>query len=115
MNLFRLLGYVFLIGGLISVEWKQFEARQIIMSPVVEQWHQMSDGQSYDRVYVRDAVEKAAEEVWNKTAPWFFGPALIMLIGGVLLDIGARRKRDRKQQPNKPLQPRATAPSVSTN
>ncbi len=82
---------------------KQLDERDVIMEPAAELLHQMSAGQSYSPEYVRDAVEKADEEVWDRTATWFFKPAFVMVAGAILIDIGARRKRI-------PEQPKNTAP-----
>ncbi|HXD01647.1 MAG TPA: hypothetical protein VN048_20085 [Verrucomicrobiae bacterium] len=90
-------GYVFVFGGLLSVQLKQFDARPVIAESVSERFHQMSEGQSYGPGYVRDAINKAGGEIWEKTAPWFMKPALVMVVGAVLIDIGARRKKSYEQ------------------
>jgi hypothetical protein len=99
MNMLRLLGYILLVLGLLSVEWKQFDARRIIYTTTIDQLQQMSQQQSFTQDDVRLAMVNSASTVWDRTAPWFIMPALIMFIGGVLLDIGWRR-RVRGKQPN---------------
>jgi hypothetical protein len=94
-----ILGYILLFGGLLSVARKQLDERDVIMEPAAERIHQMSEGQSYNPEYVRDAAEKADEEVWDRTATWFFRPAFVMVAGAVLIDIGTRRKRSHEQLP----------------
>jgi hypothetical protein len=89
-------GYLLVFGGLLSVEWKQLDARTVIMASVVERVHQMSVGQAYNPGYVRDAIERAGEEIWERTAPWFLTPAWAIAGGAILIDIGARRKQPPK-------------------
>jgi hypothetical protein len=101
MRIFRLLsyilGYILLIGGFVSMNLKTFAGREITMGVVVEQWQRMPQEQSYTREYVRDTVEKAASTTWRRTAPPILNRAWIMIVGGILIDIGARRKRTREQ------------------
>jgi hypothetical protein len=102
MNHIRLvcyiLGYIFVFFGLLLVWWKQFDERDVIMASVAERFQQMSDGQTYDIGNVETAVEKASREVWDKTAGWLFYPVWVMIVGAILIDIGARRKRPQKAE-----------------
>jgi hypothetical protein len=84
-----ILGYILVFGGFFSVERKQWDAREVIAEAVNDQISAQH----------ANAAFGAAREVWDNTAPWFIKPALVMVSGAILIDIGARRKQSRKVEP----------------
>jgi hypothetical protein len=104
MNVFRLLGYILLVVGLLSVCWKQTDARRIIYTTASEQSQRLPQQETFTRDEVHLAILNTSYSVWDSTSPWFIMPAVIMFTGGVLVDIG-RRRRVHNQQPNKAPEP----------
>jgi hypothetical protein len=86
-----ILGYILVFGGLFSIEWKQSDERRVVAEAIND---------TMSMPYGSNVAFRAAREVWDNTAPWFIKPALVMVSGAVLIDIGARRKQPPKAEPN---------------
>jgi hypothetical protein len=99
MNFTRLLGYILLIGGLALVSVNLIPRGGVIKAMCIQQWEAMPHQQPNTRDDVLLAMEKVARSAWNEGS-WPIGGGLIIFIGGVLLDMGSRRKEGRKGQPN---------------
>jgi hypothetical protein len=86
----RLLGYTLLIIGFGVICWKNFQARDIIYGTALEQsqWLQQHSDEKIEIALIR-----ATHETWDRSAPWFSSSAAVMVVGGILLDIGARRRK----------------------
>jgi hypothetical protein len=68
------------------------QARDIIYGAALEEskWMQQQTNNSEG---VQIAFIRATQETWDRSAPWFYNSAAVIVVGGILLDIGARRRK----------------------
>jgi hypothetical protein len=88
----RILGYILLIIGFGAINWKVMQGRDIIYGAALEQPQGMAQ-QTYSSHDVQIALIRATHETWDRSAPWLYGSGAIIFIGGILIDIGARRRK----------------------
>ena len=113
----RIIGYLFLIMGfIITPAWFNAEYHAIrgeVMGNSVALVRSGGETKTYTWPEWRDIVDKAFDKT-KDSIPSNYPPAIAMLIGAILLDIGSRLRKRQKTPPNKSLQPTATAPPVLT-
>jgi len=95
----RILGYVLLIIGFGAINSKMGQARAIIYGVANEQLQEMPQQQTYSSHDVYVALNRATRDTWHRSVPWFYSCGTIIFIGGILLDLGARRRRVKAVPP----------------
>ena len=89
----KFFGYTLLFVGFAAMNWKTLQAREIALSVVSEHMQRMPQQESYSREEVRQTLRGAVADTWGRSTPWFYFCASAIFAGGVLLDVGAGRKR----------------------
>ncbi len=86
----RILGYTLIIIGFVAINWKDLQGRDIIYGAANEQsqWLQQHRDENIEIAFIR-----ATHETWDRSVPWFYNSAAVIVIGGILLDMGARRRK----------------------
>jgi 3-dehydroquinate synthetase len=88
----RLIAHAMLILGFVWICFCQFEIRPIMRIVGVTQAGKIPKQESYKSQDVVAAVHDTAVEMADRIPSFYIG-ALIMLGGGVILDMATRRKR----------------------
>ena len=88
----RLLAYAMLFFGFVWICFRQFEIRPMTRAVMVAQADKIPKQQSYKLEDVLTAIHDASVDMADRIPSFPIG-ALIMLGGGIILDMAARRKR----------------------
>ena len=89
----RLFGYILVFVGFAAVNWKILHARDITYSVELRQWQQIREQQPYTSESIQNALLRSAQETWDRSANWLYCSAALIVLGAVLIDFGAGRRR----------------------
>jgi hypothetical protein len=88
----RILGYAMLVIGFVWICFWQFGMWPIRDHVIVSNYDKIPKQQSYKSEDIQKAVRDVGVDFYNQSPSFYIG-ALLMLGGGVVLDIAGRRKR----------------------
>jgi len=110
----RIIGYLFLIVGfIITPAWFDAEYHAIrgdVMGNSVALVRSGGETKTYTWPEWRDIVDKAFDKT-RDSIPSAYPPAIAMLIGAILVDVGSCLRKRHKTPPNNSLQATAAAPA----
>jgi hypothetical protein len=89
----RFLGYLLLLGGLMSMPFFHFARLHDAKGrTLAHSLNPLSESKAYNVDEVRTVLRGALDEM-GEALPQISSSAVVMLAGGILLDIASRRKR----------------------
>jgi len=89
----RLLGYILLIVGFVGLSLRLYARGGVTEAIAIHQFQSMPQQETYSRGDVIDAMKKVAAYSWDEGNSSPVRGALIMLLGGILIDVGSRLKK----------------------
>jgi len=94
---FKILGYLVLLLAAAGLSLPVYPEPGTITALSIHQLQSMPQKETYSRAELLGAMKKAAAGAWHKSDSPAIGAALLILSGGILIDIGSRKKK----QPDK--------------
>jgi hypothetical protein len=105
-TIMRLLGYALILIGFAAISWKVLHVREITIAVTAESLQRIPEQESYDRTDLKSAAFQASRDTWSASVPGLWQWSILIVAGGILLDLRARRPL-----PNQTLQATAAPPS----
>ena len=93
LRFMRILAYAMLISGFFWVCFCQFEIHGLERAALSAQFDKIPKQQSYKPEDIEHAVSETIQ-TYGQHLPSFYVGALLMLGGGIVLDVAGRRKRE---------------------
>jgi hypothetical protein len=92
----KLLGYFVLIVGIYAICLPSYPAGKKLGALEERQVESMPQQETYSRSELLTAMNKFAVSIEDASSALPIGRALVILVGGIMIDVGSRRKK----QPN---------------